>query len=50
MNEVSIIIDGVRYDAEPHDSKFAVCHHCEMGHVCSDLGTFCDLFGYNMLF
>lgn len=50
MNEVSIIINGVRYDAEPRNSVIAVCRHCEMKSICSDMGNLCDVLGYDIIF
>lgn len=42
MKEVSIIINGVRYDAVERDMKRYVCYgcdlvECELGHCCEDL-------------
>ena len=50
MNEVSIIINGVRYDAEPRNRVIAVCRHCEMNSICSDMGNLCDVLGYDIIF
>lgn len=38
MNEVSIIINGVRYDAV--DSKGSYCKYCDMNELCSSLFDF----------
>lgn len=38
MNEVSIIINGVRYDAV--DGKDLYCKRCDMGELCSGLFDF----------
>lgn len=42
MNEVSIIINGVRYDAVERDAKEYFCYdceltNCELAHCCEDL-------------
>lgn len=50
MNEVSIIINGVRYDAEKSDLLIARCSRCEMKGICFDMGNFCDIFGYHLIF
>lgn len=50
MNEVSIIINGVRYDAEPRNGVIAVCRHCEMKSICCDMGNLCDVLGYDVIF
>lgn len=34
MNEVSIIINGVRYDAVEASKKGCVCHQCDLEELC----------------
>ena len=37
MNEVSIIINGVRYDLElPSNLNFYRCHYCELREMCDN--------------
>lgn len=51
MKEISIIINGVRYDSEPRDAVIATCRHCEMKSICSsDMGNLCDVLGYDIIF
>ena len=42
MNEVSIIINGVRYDAVEANNIFA-CSQCELDDICLD-GLICLMF------
>lgn len=36
MNEVSIIINGVRYDAVEASKKGCVCHGCDLEKLCDN--------------
>ena len=36
MNEVSIIINGVRYDAKPSSRKGCVCRECDLEKLCDN--------------
>ena len=36
MNEVSIIINGVRYDAVETSKKGCVCYGCDLGELCDN--------------
>ena len=49
MNEVSIIINGVRYDAvEAQCNSGSACHHCDLIAYCKifvEYEGICDLFG-----
>lgn len=42
MNEVSIIINGVRYDAVEVNNIYA-CSQCELDNLCND-GLICEMF------
>lgn len=50
MNEVSIIINGVRYDAVERDTKEHLCSGCDLYRDCK-FADFCeDLIGLNQVF
>lgn len=36
MKEVSIIINGVRYDAVEASKKVCVCHECDLEELCDN--------------
>ena len=36
MNEVSIIINGVRYDAVESSKRGCVCHECDLEKLCDN--------------
>jgi hypothetical protein len=51
MNEVSIIINGVRYDAVstlPNptlpNSAYPICSQCHFDEACESIGGFCNSF------
>lgn len=37
MNEVSIIINGVRYDAVKASKRGCVCHECDLEKLCDKM-------------
>ena len=50
MNEISIIIDGVRYDAV--DSEFATCRGCDLEDKCREHGfsDICCVADHNFIY
>jgi hypothetical protein len=40
MKEISVIIDGVRYDAV--DSEHATCKYCDLKYMCDEY-VLCDI-------
>lgn len=48
MNEVSIIINGVRYDAVMSDFPFSDCHDCAFFVSCTENNSCCNFLGENM--
>ena len=36
MNEISIIINGVRYDAVEPSKQGCVCHECDLEELCDN--------------
>lgn len=43
MNEVSIIINGVRYDAEEDYTSDSTCRKCDLREVCHNYNICCAL-------
>lgn len=50
MNEVSIIINGVRYDAVERDTKECVCYGCDLYRDCKLSDCCGDLIGLEQIF
>lgn len=50
MNEVSIIINGVRYDAVEADTKESLCYGCDLYRDCKLADCCGDLIGLNQVF
>lgn len=50
MNEVSIIINGVRYDAVERDTKEYVCYGCDLYRDCKFSDCCGDLIGLEQVF
>ena len=50
MNEVSIIINGVRYDAVERDTEEYLCHGCDLHRDCKLSDSCGDLIGLNQIF
>lgn len=41
QNQVSIIINGVRYDAVQTDSLEDTCNYCDLVDMCNEVTTYC---------
>lgn len=50
MNEVSIIINGVRYDAVERETQESICYGCDLYKNCKLADTCGDLIGLNKIF
>ena len=50
MNEVSIIINGVRYDAMERETQEFLCCGCDLYKNCKLADTCGDLIGLNKIF
>lgn len=50
MNEVSIIINGVRYDAVERELPEILCYSCELYQDCKIADCCGDLIGLNQVF
>ena len=50
MNDVSIIINGVRYDAVERETQEFLCYGCDLYKNCKLADTCGDLIGLNKIF
>lgn len=50
MDEVSIIINGIRYDAVERESQESLCYDCDLYKNCKLADTCGDLIGLNKIF
>lgn len=50
MNDVSIIINGIRYDAVERDTKEGLCYCCDLYRDCKLSDCCGDLIGLNQVF
>ena len=44
MNEVSIILNGVRYDAVDMGDVRPICKRCDLDEYCKDCNPICNVF------
>ena len=50
IDEVSIIINGIRYDAVERESQESLCYDCDLYKNCKLADTCGDLIGLNKIF